>query len=204
MVTKPAYEESQLPNYLATGDLSVSGSKVEPGKSLKLHMCFTSPWHFRHVGKTQLGLAAAETRCQTVNYIKTLVPWDPIPFGMCTNNLPEGLRPWSWIMAALGQVLKFKHCMGEQTFHALHIWRIHETSQAPTVSTKMLLSQQKYTLKDSTTHSIHFAILNCLHVEHHGAAEHQDMVFTLESISERFTHVALPEESRAVRFDPIV
>lgn len=29
------------------------------------------------------------------------------------------------------------------------------------------------------------------------------MVFTLESVVERFTHVALPEESRAVRFDPI-
>ena len=93
--------------------------------------------------------------------------------------------------------------MGEQLLHALHIWRIHETSQAPALSTKMLLSQQKYTLKDSTAHSIHFAILNCLHFQHHGAAEHQDMVFTLESISERFTHVALPEESRAVRFDPI-
>ena len=76
MVTKPSCEESQLPNYLAAGDLSVSGSKVEPGKSLRLYMCFTSAWHFRHMAKTQLGLAEAETHCQTVNYVKTLVPWD--------------------------------------------------------------------------------------------------------------------------------
>lgn len=76
MVTKPACEEPQLPYYLAAGDLSVSGSKVEPRKSLRLHLCFISPWHFRHMGKTQLGLAEAGTHCRAVNYIKNLVPWD--------------------------------------------------------------------------------------------------------------------------------
>lgn len=106
-------------------------------------------------------------------------------------------------MAVLCQVLKFKHCTEEQALCALHIWWIRDTSQAPVLSTKMLLSQQKYTLRDSTSHSIGFAILNCTHIQHHGAAEHQDMVFTLESVSERFTLVALPEESRTVRFDPI-
>lgn len=42
--------------------------------------------------------------------------------------------------------------------------------------------------------SIHSVILNCLYIQHHGAAEHQVLVFTLESILERSTHVALTEE----------
>lgn len=62
IVTKFSCEESQLPNYLAAGDLSVYGSSVEPGKAVRTHMCFRSPWHFRDMGKTQL-----ETHCQTLN-----------------------------------------------------------------------------------------------------------------------------------------
>lgn len=98
------------------------------------------------------------------------------------------------MLVPLGQAWRFLHFRGMQLLYIPYIWRIHYGSQTPALSTKMLLSQQKTAFKDSTAHSIHFVILNCLCIQHHGAAEHQDLVFTLESILERFTHVALTEE----------
>lgn len=189
-VTKPSCEESQLPNYLSAGDLSVYASSVEPGKALRMHMCFTSPWHFRHVGETQL-----ETHCQKPNQRKRL--WF---LGMRTIfALSETMKlNYGWIRSNLQvQALHERAIPSCSTFLEDNV-----SSSIPVNENAVVLAKVHFKSQHSTQHS-----LGCFKLFTHSTSESS---WTSEhgihtGISFRGVHPCSTwEESRAVRFDPII